>query len=275
MKTSIIIPANNEAVWISTCLEAVLASDRLAGAQIIVIANGCSDNTAEIAQRYVKLAEAKGWEMQVIDLDIGDKLHALNVGDHQATGDARVYLDADVQVSARVLHQIERALDRPEPAWASGKLQMAAAGRISRAYGKFWSRVPFMARSVPGSGLFAVNTAGRARWTEFPNVISDDIFVRLQFAPRERFGVPGTYIWPIAEGWRNLINVRRRQNRGVAEIANRFPHLLKNEDKGRFGKSQLSVLALSHPFGFFVYAVVAAIVRLTKDKNDGTWSRGR
>lgn len=275
MKTSIIIPANNEAHWMSACLEAVFASQLLEAAQVIVVANGCTDNTADIARRYQSLAEAKGWELLVIELTIGDKLHALNVGDHRATGDVRVYLDADVQVSKRVLHQIERALDRETPAWASGKMQMAAAGKISRSYGRFWSKVPFMAKSVPGSGLFAVNSAGREKWGEFPNIISDDMFVRLQFKPRERFGVPGTYVWPIAEGWRNLIKVRRRQNQGVAQIAERYPHLLKHEDKGAFDKSQMIVLALSYPFGFFVYATVALIVNLTKGKSDGEWSRGR
>lgn len=259
----------------SACLEAVFASQKLEAAQVIVVANGCTDRTADIARKYEPLAKAKGWELLVVELKIGNKLHALNVGDHQATGDVRVYLDADVQVSERVLHQIERALDREEPAWASGKMQMAAAGRVSRLYGRFWSKVPFMAKSVPGSGLFAVNSAGRARWGEFPDIISDDMYVRLQFKPRERFGVPGTYIWPIAEGWRNLIKVRRRQNQGVDQIADRFPHLLKNEDKGNFGKGPIATLALNYPFGFFVYASVALIVKLSRDKSEGQWSRGR
>lgn len=275
MKTSIIIPANNEAHWMSACLEAVFASENMDTAQVIVVANGCTDNTAEIARRYQSLAEAKGWELLVLELTIGDKLHALNVGDNQATGDVLVYLDADVRVSKRVLHQIERALDRETPAWGSGKMQMAAAGRISRAYGRFWSKVPFMAKSVPGSGLFAVNRAGRARWEQLPNIISDDMYVRLLFKPRERFGVPGTYIWPIAEGWGNLIKVRRRQNRGVEQIAERYPHLMKHEDKGAFNRSQMVVLALSYPFSFFVYATVALMVKLTKDKAEGEWSRGR
>ena len=275
MKTSIIIPASNEEAWISACLEAVLSSERVDEAQVIVVANGCQDRTVAIAERYVRLAEAKQWEMVVIDLTIGNKLHALNVGDHRATGDVRVYLDADVQVSKRLIHQLERALDRETPAWASGTLQMAAASRISRAYGRFWSRVPFMAKSVPGAGLFAVNTAGRARWGEFPDIISDDTYVRLHFKPRERFGVPGTYVWPIAEGWRNLIKVRRRQNRGVNEIADRFPHLIKNDDKRPFARSQLMMTALSYPFSFLVYASVALMVRLTQENDQADWSRGR
>ena len=69
--------------------------------------------------------------------------------------------------------------------------------------------------------------------------------------------------------------MRRRQNQGVEQIADRYPHLMKHEDKGAFGKSQVALLALSYPFGFFVYAMVALIVRLTKAQSDGEWSRGR
>ncbi|MGH1444741.1 MAG: glycosyltransferase [Cognatishimia sp.] len=275
MKMSIIIPASNEAHWISACLEAVLASERLDGAQIIVVANGCQDKTAEISRRYSVLASEKGWELDVLELEIGNKLHALNVGDRAAKGDVRVYLDADVRVSPRILWQIGRALDRETPAWASGKLQMAAASRISRAYAKFWGKVPFMAKSVPGAGLFAVNIAGRARWQDFPDIISDDMFVRLNFAPRERLAVPGTYIWPVAEGWKNLVKVRRRQNMGVAQLAERYPRLMNNEDKGTVSKGHMLNLAVSNPFGFCVYASVALYVRLTKDQAGTDWRRGR
>jgi glycosyltransferase involved in cell wall biosynthesis len=275
MKTSIIIPASNEAAWISHCLEAVFASKRLERAQVIVVANGCQDNTADVARRYSVLAEELGWELNVIELTIGDKLKALNAGDRAAKGDVLVYLDADVRVDDRLLHQIEHALDRASPAWASGKLQMAAASRVSRAYARFWSQVPFMAKGVPGAGIFAVNRAGRDRWDAFPEIISDDIFVRLNFAPKERLGVPAGYIWPVAEGWSNLIKVRRRQNAGVAQIEELYPELLANEDKRALGSSGILMMAARDPFGFFVYASVALIVKLTKDKNGSDWRRGR
>ncbi|MGH1465060.1 MAG: glycosyltransferase [Cognatishimia sp.] len=275
VKTSIIIPASNEAAWISHCLEAVLASERFEAAQIIVVANGCQDKTAEVARRYSVLAQEKGWSLDVIELDIGDKLHALNVGDRAAEGDILVYLDADVRVSARILGQIERVLDRESAAWASGRLQMAAASRVSKAYARFWGKVPFMAKSVPGAGLFAVNRLGRARWGDFPEIISDDMFVRLNFSPRERLAVSGTYIWPVAEGWANLIKVRRRQNKGVAQLAELYPQLMRNEDKGVVTKGQTLLLALNDPIGFLVYSCVALRVRLTKEKANTDWSRGR
>ncbi len=275
MKTSVIIPANNEALWMSTCLEAIFASVRIEQLQIIVVANGCTDNTADIARRYTVLAEEKGWQLDVIELEVGNKLHALNVGDNAALGYLRIYLDADVRVSERLLYQLENALDRDEPAWASGQLQMAAASRISRAYARFWSKVPFMAKTVPGAGVFGVNEAGRARWDKFPEIISDDMFVRLHFKARERLSVPAGYVWPVAEGLRNLVKVRRRQNRGVAQLAELYPQLMKNEDKTRAKPAEIVQLALARPIGFCVYTLVSLIVKFSKDSSGNEWKRGR
>lgn len=275
MKTSIIIPANNEAVWIGLCLEALFRSKRIEQAEVIVVANGCTDKTVEVANRYQVLAEELGWKLKVIELSEGNKLRALNAGENYAKGRILVYLDADVRVSDYLMFQLERALDRIEPAWASGQLQMAAASPISRAYARFWSKTPFMSKSVPGSGVFGVNRAGRARWDKFPEIISDDMFVRLQFKPRERLGVPATYIWPVAEGWANLIKVRRRQNRGVAQLAEKFPQLMKNEDKGEFSPLRMFSFGLGDPFGFFTYTLVTLIVKLSKDQDGSEWSRGR
>ncbi len=275
MKTSVIIPANNEALWMSTCLEAIFASVRIEQLQIVVVANGCTDNTADIARRYTVLAEEKGWQLDVIELEVGNKLHALNVGDNAALGYLRIYLDADVRVSERLLYQLENALDRDEPAWASGQLHMAAASRISRAYARFWSKVPFMAKTVPGAGVFGVNESGRARWDKFPEIISDDMFVRLHFKARERLSVPAGYVWPVAEGLRNLVKVRRRQNRGVAQLAELYPQLMKNEDKTRAKPAEIAQLAFARPIGFCVYTLVSLIVKFSKDSSGNEWKRGR
>ncbi|MEJ5217537.1 glycosyltransferase family 2 protein [Cognatishimia sp. D5M38] len=275
MKTSIIIPANNEEAWMGYCLDALFKSQRVEEAEVIVVANGCEDRTVEVASKYEVLAAELGWGLKIIDLERGDKLHALNVGERAAEGNILIYLDADVRVSERVIFQITRVLDKEEPAWASGQLQMAAASGVSKAYARFWMKTPFMSNSVPGSGLFAVNRAGRARWGKFPEIISDDMYVRLHFTGRERIAVPSSYVWPVAEGWANLIKVRRRQNRGVAQLEELYPELMKNEDKGDFSKLRILGYALGDPFGFIAYAGVSLIVRLTQDQSGDEWKRGR
>ena len=101
------------------------------------------------------------------------------------------------------------------------------------------------------------------------------MFVRLHFKRRERIAVPSSYVWPVAEGWGNLIKVRRRQNRGVAQLEELYPDLFSNEDKGGFSKLRILSYALGDPFGFIAYAGVALIVRLTKDQTADEWKRGR
>lgn len=272
--TAVIIPASNEERLIGACLSALAASAPVAGVvEVIVIANGCRDGTVAAATAAGAAIRARGWAFRIIDRSEGGKLAALEAGD-AATGAAiRVYLDADVTVSPGLLPQIVAALDRPDPAYASGRTRITARGAVSRAYARFWAQVPFMARGVPGCGIFAVNAAGRARWKGWPAIISDDTFVRLSFSPAERQGVPAPYDWPIAEGFGNLVRVRRRQDRGVAQLQALYPALLRNDDKLPLGLGGLARLAARDPVGFAVYAGVALATKLTR--SDDTWSRGR
>jgi glycosyltransferase involved in cell wall biosynthesis len=272
---AVLIPASNEEALIDRCLAAVLASDPVpAPVEVVVAANGCRDATVTKARAFTDRIAARGWSLTVLDLPAIGKPGALNAADAATRAGTRVYLDADVTVSPPLLAQLAGALDRSDPSYASGTVRITAGkSPFSRLYARTWARVPFMARGVPGCGLFAVNAAGRARWGDFPSIISDDTFVRLQFTPTERVGVPATYDWPIAEGLRNLLRVRRRQDEGVAEIARLFPDLLANDDKARLGPSGTLRLALSAPLSFAAYAAVGIGVRLMPAATD--WSRGR
>jgi len=272
---SIIIPASNESALIGGCLAAVLASDPLpCTCEVIVVANGCTDDTAQVARGLCDKATARGWDLRVIELAHGGKLAALNTGDAAARGRVRAYLDADVTVSPELLTQIMAVLDRDAPAYASGRVNITARHSwASRAYARVWRQVPFMRHGVPGCGLFAVNAAGRARWGAFPAIISDDTFVRLQFAPSERHLVQASYDWPIAEGFGALVRVRRRQDAGVAEVAAKYPAIIAHDATPPLGLFGLARLALRDPLGFVVYAGVALRVKMSPATAD--WSRSR
>ncbi|MEC3861295.1 glycosyltransferase [Mesobacterium sp. TK19101] len=274
---SVILPASNEAALIGGCLDAVLASDwdDAAPLDCVVVANGCRDDTAAIARQRTAAFAGRGWDLTVLDLEQGGKLNALNHGDATARAGSRVYLDADVTIAPTLLTQLRRALDTDAPRYASGDCVIAPARSwFSRAYARIYRQVPFMTHGVPGCGVFAVNAAGRARWGAFPDIISDDTFVRLSFRPDERVKVPARYDWPIVEGLKNLIRVRRRQDKGVREIEARFPELLDNDDKPAFPTSHKLAMALRDPLGFAVYAGVALAVKLGGDRS-AEWSRGR
>lgn len=272
---SVILPASNEAALIGGCLSALALSDWNRGpVEVIVVANGCADDTADRARAQGPGFAARGWTLRVLERAEAGKPGALNAGDGAASGPVRVYLDADVTVGPTLLARLHDALDVDTPRYASGRVRITARGRVSRAYARIWGRVPFMTRCVPGCGIFAVNAGGRARWGAFPEIISDDTFVRLMFTPEERIGVDAAYDWPVAEGAAALIRVRRRQDAGVAQIAALYPGLPARDDKPAFPLSRKLRLALSDPLGFAVYGGVALAVKLTPRRDQG-WSRGR
>ena len=272
---SVIIPACNEERHIGACLKAVFASDPLPKhtLEAVVVANGCTDNTVAIAERFHSMADPRGWRLRVLNLPKGSKISALNEGDARAIGHIRVYLDADVVVSPSLLSEVTAALNTSRPRFATGtpSIQVPDDPLIA-AYARFWQSLPYTRMHAPGFGLFAVNTNGRARWGRFPDVIADDTFVRLQFTPDERVQVPDTYAWPMVESLGRLIKVRRRQDQGTAQIAALYPELLPNEGKP---KPALKPLIKADPFGFAVYGGVAALVRATRGMNKGVWARGR
>lgn len=272
---SVLIPASNEARYIGPCLNALLASDPVPGftVEVIVIANGCTDDTVARAERFAPVAAERGWRLNVIERAEGSKPGALNAGDLAAIGRLRAYLDADVVVSPDLLAALADALQDDAPRYATGTAVIAPAQSVAtRLYARMWQQVPFMRDTAPGFGLYAVNAAGRSRWGPFPDVISDDTLVRLHFAPSERVQVAASYSWPMVEGFANLVRVRRRQDRGVAQIAALYPHLVANDAKP---PAPLLPLLRADPLAFAVYASVALSVRLGRGRNPDAWVRGR
>ena len=71
---SVIIPAHNEEVVITRCLQALLEDAPIDAMEVFVVCNGCTDRTAE-------LARAQGYPVQVIEIPEASKVAALNAGD--------------------------------------------------------------------------------------------------------------------------------------------------------------------------------------------------
>lgn len=273
---SILIPAHNEVGYIEPCLEALLASDPTGAAvDVVVMANGCTDATVDVVRGFAARFEAKGWPLTVLDLAQGGKMGALNAGDGAAAHGARIYVDADVVVAPPLVAQLAAVLDVDGPRYASGNPVVTVAGNtFTRIYARFWATGPFCTHGVPGFGVFAVNAAGRARWGDFPDIISDDTFVRLSFAPPERMRVAASYDWPMIEGAGQLIKVRRRQDIGVAEVKALYPALWQNHDPVPADAPTLLGRALRDPLGFAAFALVGLGVRLPH-KAQARWARGR
>ncbi|WP_089996864.1 glycosyltransferase [Cognatiyoonia koreensis] len=273
--STIIIPAHDEADYIDACLCALLQQDGSAGKmRVIVAANACTDDTIQIARARTEAFMARQAELLVLDLKAPGKIGALNSAEAKLEPGIRIYLDADVICEPDLIGQLIAALQTDEPCYATGRLTIAPAQSwVTRAYGRLWQRLPFYQSGAVGAGLFATNAAGRARWGAFPDIISDDTFVRLCFAPSERVEVPARFHWPMIEGFAGLVKVRRRQDAGVAEVRALYPDLVDNEGAQQLTKPQIAKLALGTPLAFSVYAAVALAVKTKRPTKD--WVRGR
>lgn len=279
---TLIIPSCNEENYIGACLAAVQRQSGLAdghGIEIIVAANACTDGTVEIARAAEDGLRAAGFDLQVLDIGQPGKMNALNLAEAAARHPDRVCLDADVIIAPTLLAEMAAALDRPTPVYVSGTVVIPRSPSwVTRAYARVWSRLPFVAQGVPGIGLYAFNAAGRARWGEFPQIYSDDRFVRLQFAPRERVKLAARYEWPLPAGFANLVRVRRRWSEGNDELREKYPDLMVNDSqRNRSLGNALSLLKTPASSAVFVAVYLAGSLLAKTRARDApfNWRRGR
>jgi len=279
---TVIIPSYNEENYIEACLNAIATQQDLApdhNIQVIVAANGCRDRTVALAKSRHDALAAAGFDLLVLDIAQGNKMNALIEADAVATHATRVYLDADVIISPRMLRELADILAEDQPLYASGTIHIPRPQNlISRAYAKVWTQLPFVRDGVPGIGLYAVNAQGRARWGAFPPIYADDRFVRLQFKSNERRKTKATYDWPLPEGFGNLVHVRHRWSEGNLELAEQHSELLANDSE--INKSWRNVLGLFRtPFSsaIFVLIYIVSNIRAKRTMSSETfvWRRGR
>jgi glycosyltransferase involved in cell wall biosynthesis len=223
---SIIIPAHDESAVIARCLRGITDSLAPGEAEIIVVCNGCTDTTADIARTFGSL-------VRVVETPIRSKANALNIGDSSATVFPRIYLDADIEVESKVLRDLARLLvDTPGLLAASprGVVTLEGRGRLVRSFYKVWTSLPYFREGPFGVGLYAFSRAGRERFDEFPDVISDDGFARLCVSPSER-GVSGSGTFRIIPPRTvvGIIRINIRARAGMYQLRTRFPNLYCNE----------------------------------------------
>jgi len=215
--TSIVIPAHNEASVIGRLLDALLAdSDPADDTDILVVCNGCTDETA-------KVASERGPRVRVVEIPVPSKHAALRAGDDQARGFPRVYVDADVVITGADV----RALTEPLQDEATGILATAPERRIPlascawrvRAYYQVWQQLPAVREGLFGRGVIAVSKTGHARLAALPPLMADDLAASLAFAPAERRVVDaaGVVIQP-PRTWPDLIRRRIRAAVSTAQV---------------------------------------------------------
>jgi len=227
MSVSIIIPAFNEEVSISATLAPLVSLLTEDEAEIIVVCNACTDKTAEVVKKISS-------EIICIETEIGSKSHALNLGDAAARFFPRIYLDADIALSTDAVNGMVESLKNPLVFATSveAKMNLSSCSWCVRAFYDVWLRLPYCKAGMIGSGVYALSKAGRGRFEKFPAIIADDGYVRCLFKEAERLRTTTGYaIIKAPKDLFSLIKIKTRSRLGRYELKEKFPQLLKNEEK--------------------------------------------
>ncbi len=261
---TVIVPAHNEGSVIERTLRP-LAPLLAAGVEIIVAANGCFDDTA---------ARARTLEgVTVLEIPIPSKSRALNAADAVATRFPRLYLDADISITAatalRVLDRLSSTdILAARPAF---RYDTSGADRWVRAYFRARARIPVMSRHLWGAGCYGLNEAGHHRLREFPEVLADDLYVDELFQ-RSEIDIIST-AEPVRvrcpKSWRVLLSTLRRVQGGRSELAERQAIV-------RIGGVRPLLKGVRGPAGLLdagVYAGLSLAARVLPRSSQDVWQR--
>jgi glycosyltransferase involved in cell wall biosynthesis len=231
---AVVIPAHNEEAVLGRTLGRLLAGAAPGEFDVVVVANACADGTAEVARR----AGAR-----VVETAVPGKAHALRLGDAECRAFPRVYLDADVELSAASVRSLATALAEPgvmaaapAPDW-----ELAGAGPVARRVHRVHDRLIGPRRALAGVGAYALNEQGHARVFPMPDVVADDELVHRNFAPAERAVVA--------------------EARSLVRPARTVRAHLRRRVRVRQGNRQLTELGFAAPDGRLGLGALAALVR--------------
>jgi glycosyltransferase involved in cell wall biosynthesis len=265
---SIIIPACNEEAVIGRCIASILEAAEQGEVEIIVVANGCVDDTIGVARSF-------GGPVRVMECPQASKPAALNLGDASARGFPRFYLDADIVIGMPSLRAVAAALE-------AGSALVAASTCATRflpgtswsvkAYYAFWRALPYVRDSMIASGVYALGREGRSRFGEFPQLISDDGFIRLQFRAEERVEVTDAEsIVTAPTNLTDLVRIRTRSRAGWLELRRQFPEAFRDEARSKnYIRAMAGTMARPRLFvAGLIYAWVFLVSRLRARKAIG------
>jgi hypothetical protein len=250
-----------------------LADARSDEFRVLVVANGCTDDTAAVAAGYGPL-------VRVVSTPIASKSQALALSDGYTQGFPRVYLDADVDMGTGDIRALAGALAEPGvlAAGPARALVMDGRPRGVRWYYDVWQRLPAVQDGLFGRGVIAVSEAGHARLRELPPVLNDDLAASVAFAPHERRVVTGAraVIHP-PRTLGDLVRRRVRSLTGLAEMKGR----LAGVDATRTSRSSLVRIVRDEPAMAPRMAVFLAVTvyarwkarRPIRDRDFTTWQR--
>ncbi len=210
---TIIVAAHDEEAVIGRTLDALTEVAAGGDIRVVVVSNGSTDRTAEVARAHPGVV--------VAELAVASKAAALREGDRLAGPGPRIYLDADIVLTSRAAVDVVDALGsgaiagRPPHVFDTNR-----ADWVVRSWYRVRQDLPSIASALWGAGCYAMSEAGRARFGEFPDVVSDDLFVDSWFS-RDEVAIVGTdpVVVTTPRRTRDLVRILRRSYATQAEVA--------------------------------------------------------
>lgn len=265
---SVVIPAWNEASVISRTLHALYDGVDPAAFETVVACNGCTDTTAQVAERT-------GLPVQVLDLPPVGKVGAIRAAERALTALPRLYLDADTVLPGDSALAVLDALASGAVA-ARPPLRYDTAGSswpVRRFY-RVREGLPSVMGDLCGAGVYGLSATARARFDEFPSFSGDDLFAaRIVTADEVVIVDAPPVVVHVPRDVRSLVRILGRGYRGNRELATAMP-VHAASTAGRTA-SELRDLARS-PRRWLDAAVYTAIViagRLASRRGSDAWHR--
>lgn len=254
-RVNVLIPAWNEANVITGLLTRLARATSEGQMRVIVIANACTDDTADVARKANPAA-------LILETPEGGKANAMNLGYRAAIpGLPVVCVDADLLVTADDILALITPLRDGTAHAACGRMvpDLGGSSWAVRAFYEAWALNPHFAKGKFG-GMFALSAHGAGRVFPLPRVTADDEWVRRAFAPAERAFVSGSRFFARApKDLATLIRLRRRSLRGA-----RVVRAVVGQTGADHSNGIMLLQALGRPLlwpGTVIFILVMALVR--------------
>jgi glycosyltransferase involved in cell wall biosynthesis len=266
---SVIIPAHNEESVIERTLRALLHEARPDEFEVIVVCNGCSDETATLVRKRFP-------SVTVLERDEASKTAAINAGIRESSRPACLLLDADIELHTDAARALFAAVREPGIEAAIGHMLADTEGAdwIVRAFYRVWMEHPYLRKGKFAASI-ALSAEGLKRVGTLPEVIADDSYLR-RVLPARRVALVESVRFRVRtpRTARSLVRVRARSYRGNRELAERYPCELADSTSEAQGLLKRVVARPTLWPSACIYLAVTLAARHLSRRDTGTrWER--
>ena len=233
---SIIIPAYDEEKLIGNRIKNLLEPLAPNCNEIIIVCNGCTDATAAQARKIINqlaINSEHDCHINVVELDIGSKINALNHGINISKNPISVVLDADIEISSADCAELVNFMNNNNLLAASPtpKFNYKQANWLNKRFYKIVSSSTYN-KEHRIANVIALSAEAKTKLFPLPNVIADDAYIQRTIGKSDykllntinyTFNCPRTIL--------AMLKVQSRIVRGNLELKSKYPNLIAPKSK--------------------------------------------